>query len=205
MRITNSGRVGINTSSPNARLGLVSTDACLADFEGSTSAGNGAFYVQIGAPNSANVSAGLYLQCDGVFGGGIYADRSNQAVRVWNGLSTTGVQITNAGTSWGSYSDERIKTNIENIDSVLDKIKNIRAVKYHLKNVDSSNDKKRIGFIAQDFVGEFDEVLDYLIQDENTQNGLYSLKYSDTIPILLKAIQEQQSQIEELKSQLGGK
>ena len=97
-------------------------------------------------------------------------------------------------------SDEKLKDNITIIDSVLGKISDIRCANYTLKSDKSLT--KRIGFIAQDFVGKFDEVVEKpsRIPGESEEKYL-GLKYSEVVPILMKAIQEQQSMIEDLKSQ----
>ena len=108
--------------------------------------------------------------------------------------SSAGVNLDYAATSWVSASDENIKENITSLDNVLDKIKNIRCVNYNLK--DEEIYKKRLGFIAQDFQENFEEVTSI------NNNDVLGLRYTETIPILLKAIQEQQAQIEELKSEI---
>ena len=108
--------------------------------------------------------------------------------------SSAGVLLDYAATSWTSNSDENIKENIISLNHVLDKIKDIRCVNYNLK--DETIYKKRLGFIAQDFQEDFAEVV-----NENSE-GILGLRYTETIPILMKAIQEQQAQIELLKKEV---
>lgn len=108
--------------------------------------------------------------------------------------SSAGVNLDYAATSWVSASDENIKENITSLDNVLDKIKNIRCVNYNLK--DEEIYKKRLGFIAQDFQENFEEVTSI------NNNDVLGLRYTETIPILLKAIQEQQTIIEDLKARI---
>jgi len=103
--------------------------------------------------------------------------------------SSAGVRLEYADTSWVSNSDENIKENIVPLDNVLDKIKNIRCVNYNLK--DEEIYKKRLGFIAQDFQEDFEEVVG------KSSDGILGLRYTETIPILMKAIQEQQTAIQE--------
>jgi hypothetical protein len=90
--------------------------------------------------------------------------------------------------SWSSESDERLKENIIELDNVLENINNLRAVKYNYKN---GNDTK-IGFIAQDWQEDFSEVIE--------EGKHLSMKYTETIPVLLKAIQELKAEIEILKN-----
>ncbi len=114
------------------------------------------------------------------------------------GTETAGVQLSAGGTSFGSYSDERLKKNIKDIGSVLDKIKDIRCVTYLRKDIE--NFKETIGFIAQDFIGKFDQVLDSSkVKDTDTEESL-AIKYTETIPILLKAIQELSAKVEALEA-----
>ena len=108
--------------------------------------------------------------------------------------SSAGVNLDYAATSWVSASDENIKENITSLDNVLDKIKNIRCVNYNLK--DEEIYKKRLGFIAQDFQNDFEEVT------SRDNDDILGLRYTETIPILMKAIQEQQTIIEDLKSRI---
>jgi hypothetical protein len=102
--------------------------------------------------------------------------------------SGTGVSLSQGSTSWSSESDERLKENIVELDSVLENIDNLRAVKYNYKN---GNDTK-IGFIAQDWQEDFSEIIE--------EGERLSMKYTETIPVLLKAIQELKQEIEILKS-----
>ena len=95
-----------------------------------------------------------------------------------------------------TQSDKNLKENIVELDleTVLEKITNIQCVKYNLKT--QSTNETRIGFIAQDWQTNFEELV---VNDENSELGL---NYTETIPVLLKAIQEQQEIIEDLKSRI---
>ena len=103
----------------------------------------------------------------------------------------TGVYIAHGATSWTGTSDESLKENIKPLENVLDKIKDYRCVEYNLKNVP---DDKKIGFIAQDWKNDFAPIVD----EDN--DGLLGMKYTETIPVLLKAIQELKAEIELLKN-----
>jgi hypothetical protein len=127
-------------------------------------------------------------------------DSTSRSIRIFSGSSTTGVQLTSNSTSWTTFSDERLKENITNLDSVIDKIKDIRCVSYTRSDVENS--KEVIGFIAQDFIGKFDQVLDKSKISDEDEEEYYSIKYTETIPVLMKAIQEQQTMIEDLKKEI---
>lgn len=124
-----------------------------------------------------------------------------RSVRIYSGSSSgTGVNLAAGATSWGTYSDERLKENIENIDSVLPKLSNLRTVKYHLKNIDTEDSKKRLGLIAQDLVGNFDEVLSESRYSDEDETEYYDVRYTELIPVLIKAIQELKTEIDLLKT-----
>jgi hypothetical protein len=107
--------------------------------------------------------------------------------------TSTGVKLTNGATAWAAQSDERLKENIKPLENVLNKIKNYRCVEYNLK---TEKKDKKIGFIAQDWEGNFDPII------SKDDEGLLGMKYTETIPVLLKAIQEQQTIIEDLKARI---
>jgi len=108
--------------------------------------------------------------------------------------SGTGVYILNGGTSWSGNSDETIKENIVELTGVLDKVRNFRCVEYNL--ISDETNSKKIGFIAQDWQEDYSQVIS---QDEN---GKLGMAYTETIPVLLKAIQEQQTLIESLEARI---
>ncbi len=92
-------------------------------------------------------------------------------------------------------SDSRLKTNINNIDYGLDTLSQLRAVDFNWKT-DSSNTLKSLGFIAQ----EVESLVPKLVMTDT--NGHKQLNTIGLVPIIVKSIQEQQVQIEDLKSSL---
>ena len=166
--------------------------------------------LQVSAGNTSESTAHINLVNSGIYSGFHFLDGTAyyigqnsafRSLRMYSGASTlVGVNLAAAATSWGTYSDERLKENIDLMESVLPKIVNLRAVKYHLKNVDTQDSKKRIGLIAQDLVGNFDEVLSKTRQSEKDKTEYYEVRYTEMIPVLLKAIQELKQEIDTLKN-----
>ena len=113
---------------------------------------------------------------------------SNNRLYILNN-GDTGVYIADGATSWTANSDESLKENIKPLKNVLDKIKDYRCVEYNLK----ANKDKKIGFIAQDWENDFAPII------SKDDKGLLGMKYTETIPVLLKAIQELKAEIELLK------
>ena len=95
-------------------------------------------------------------------------------------------------------SDYRLKKNIKPLENGISTVLKLNPVNYEKKNsLESSNyDKKENGFIAQ----EIQKVLPYIVDEGKDKDRLLSVDYTSIIPVLTKAIQEQQVIIEQLKS-----
>ncbi len=91
-------------------------------------------------------------------------------------------------------SDERLKKDIVGLPgSTLNKIMNIKPVAYRYQ-VELESAPRTIGFLAQDVQKQFPELV--------AQNGDYlSLNYAGFGVLAIKAIQEQQTQMEQLKTE----
>jgi len=124
-----------------------------------------------------------------------------RALRLYSGAETAGVALTNGSTSWGTFSDERLKYDVEPIENALESLSELRTVKYRLKNVDEPDSQKKLGVVAQDLVGVLDEVLDPIqISDDDTE--YMAVRYTELVPVLIKAIQEQQETITALTARI---
>jgi hypothetical protein len=186
MRITSGGNVcmGIATSPTDGATLTVSP----------VSGSNTGQISIIGGPSAGNPK--LYLEAPGVNGAGMFYDRSAGLLKVWVGTETNGVSMTSFATSWSSYSDERLKTDLVPIDNALDKIKNIRPFTGRYKTDEEG--VSRSFLIAQDIINVFPEAIHESEDEEKT----LSLRYTDMIPLMMKAIQELKSENDNLKSRL---
>ena len=120
-----------------------------------------------------------------------FASDSNNTVYIIN-QDTTGVYIGNGGSSWLSLSDERHKDIIEPITNAAEKVSTLRAVIGKYKKDEDGT--RRSFLIAQDVQAVLPEAV---FSADPEQLGL---SYTDTIPLLVAAIQEQQAIIEQLKA-----
>lgn len=114
----------------------------------------------------------------------------------------TGALLTYGNNSWSALSDEREKTVHGNIENAVEKIKNIRAV-YFNYNTDEPSVRRRAGFIAQDFQNVFPEIVQEIDRsdvDATEEVKRLVMSYSETTPLLLAAIKEQQALIEAQKT-----
>ena len=112
-----------------------------------------------------------------------------------NSTYVGGLNYTDSATSLATSSDERLKENILNADNALDKINSIKVRQFDWK-VDGSH--QDYGFVAQ----ELEPIYDFAVHTAEDEEATKSVDYASLVPLLTKAIQEQQEQIESLKSEI---
>ncbi|MDD5132028.1 MAG: tail fiber domain-containing protein [bacterium] len=108
--------------------------------------------------------------------------------------------------AWDTYSDSRVKTGQEVSTYGITAVMKLQPKKYlHCSSKFVNNKlvlgegKETIGLIAQEVYQIIPEAVSKPV-DEN--NALWAMDYNKLIPVLVKALQEQQTQIEELKKQV---
>ena len=109
--------------------------------------------------------------------------------------------------SWSTTSDKRIKKNIEDNDTGLDAINQIRVRNFEYRTKDEITEvpshaaiKKegiQLGVIAQ----EIEEILPDVVKQEST--GVKSVNPDNIVWYLVNAVKELSAQVEELKEKLG--
>jgi hypothetical protein len=107
-------------------------------------------------------------------------------------------------------SDANDKKDMQPLTYGLEKIKNLRPISFQWKNDNIDKSSTHLGFIAQ----EVQHVLPEIVVNHewkeipNSPERVWEktdklgMKYTEIIPVLVKAIQEQQTQIEELKAKI---
>ncbi len=95
-------------------------------------------------------------------------------------------------------SDRRLKKNIHPLVSSLASILAMNPVSYQYKNSEGMGDSYRLGFLAQ----ELKKVIPQAVIGEEGINTYLGVKYTELIPVTVKAIQEQQAMIDVLKNQI---
>jgi hypothetical protein len=115
-------------------------------------------------------------------------------------LQCNGTGVWGAG-AYQNGSDARIKENIAPLDSSLATVMQLKPVTFNYIPSFSKDQSTQPGFIAQD--------LQQALEGKNYINGVVSqgeqymsVAYQTLIPLLTKAIQEQQAQIEALKKEI---
>ena len=95
-------------------------------------------------------------------------------------------------------SDERSKTNIKNSESGLNIVNGLQVRSFDW--VDNARKSKKFGFVAQEMHSVFEDAV--RVGGEDLQEDPWAIYESTLIPVLTKAIQEQQQMIEDLKSEI---
>lgn len=93
-------------------------------------------------------------------------------------------------------SDERLKNDIANLESPLDKIMALRSVTFTWKDETLAKRGTQLGFVAQ----EVQQVLPELIGE--TPDGMLGVDYASLTSVLTGAVQEQQAEIESMQAQI---
>lgn len=192
MRITWAGNVGIGTAGPNSRLSVIG-------------AGNTAATSSLEV-NDQFFNSLMFVRDDGFVGIGTNAptDRltvNGNVVPAPIGFPAFDLGINSPFDTWrdvygvNAYtatSDGRYKTNIKNLGYGLEQVMKLRPVSYEWK---TGYNGTRIGFISQEVM----EIVPEVVVTPKDDKGAYMMRYSELIPVLVSAIQEQQKQIETLE------
>ena len=102
-------------------------------------------------------------------------------------------------TTYHTYSDERRKNNIVDLDNMTEKIKQLRPVTFSWITPPSTGTNNNYGFIAQEVLPLFpDTVLSADIDPDIPGEELH-VAYAAFVPILVKVIQELESRIAALE------
>ena len=217
--VSGSDTIGFSTGNTE-RMRLTSSGYLKASNDGST-------YVSLASPyteftNTANSNCVIIngthasLNTDGILRIDSVRNTTNNsyyALTFYHGGSGTykfrvadSGNVTNTNNSYGPISDIKLKENIVDASPKLDDLMKVRIVNYNLKADLGYDSSKQIGVIAQEleqvFAGLVDEHQDKDREGNDLGTTTKSVKMSVFVPMLIKAMQEQQAQIEELKSEI---
>jgi outer membrane murein-binding lipoprotein Lpp len=124
------------------------------------------------------------------------------------------IGVTEGGTQIYSGSDQRLKTNVQDLPSQLDKINQLRPVSFDWKY--TAEEENVYGFIAQE-VQVVDETVVYNMGEtmyrvdkqygedlpaDGTIQDTLAIHERQLIPMLVKAMQEMSAKIDTLQSQI---
>lgn len=178
MRITSGGDVSIGTTS----VPFATANRKVLTLNGGS---NGALFgLSVNNVNDA------YFYTDGA---NTYIHRNATTGNIYVTANTNGVYLANGGIAWISNSDEKLKTDLINIEDAANKVSSLRSVIGRYKT--DKEGTKRPFLIAQDVLKVLPEAV-----NKNEKTGDLGVSYTEVIPLLVAAIKEQQAQIDELKA-----
>jgi hypothetical protein len=200
---TTSSNIVIDPFRIQARFNSNAAELELNPYGGTTNVGgdlniDGSYIHYQGSPmfqfiSTGNVAAvaNFYPAIDNIYSLGISGNRWTE---VWAKDGTI------------NTSDERDKKNIRTLNYGLKEIMQLKPIRFNWRDNIDNNDK--LGLIAQDLQKVLPEVVkDHEYRKVDSTNRLervpsarLGVMYADIIPVLIKAIQEQQKEIEELKN-----
>ena len=215
MRIESGGNVGIGTTSPAAPLSVhgnvqfrtTNTDGNEERINWNVGGASDAPSQTMYGADGATAHVVLHAGGSSYFtGGNLGVGDNSPAYRLElpNTGSSAGQGRANA---WVTYSDSRIKSNIQTLSYGLDIVKQLKPSQYKHHNsikedgqfVKQDEGVNDIGFIAQEVLPLIPEVVSVPV---DTDKDLYSISYQKLTAVLTKAIQEQQTIIEDLKTRI---
>jgi hypothetical protein len=134
---------------------------------------------------------------------------SGQATRIFASGAvkmrlTTGGGLSTSTGSLGTISDIRMKKNVVDATAKLNELMQLRVVNYVL--IDDTEERKMLGFVAQEIEQVFPGLVEeFDVRDQETKELVMkqkSVKTTVLIPMLVKAIQEQQTIINDLTARI---
>jgi hypothetical protein len=186
--LTVTGNVGIGTATPEEKFHVLDTGSSQAAKIHSDTNNSGVLGMSILAGLDTASSSG---DCKWVR----LADGND------SGKAYIQFKSSSPNAEFAAISDERLKTNIQNTDVVgLDVINNLRLVKFDWNDTAvqdagwSMTGHQKLGFVAQ----EVEAIVPEFISED--ANGFKIMGDSGFIPYLIKAVQEQQTKIQELEA-----
>ena len=113
--------------------------------------------------------------------------------------NTGEIRATNNITAY--YSDERLKTKLGNIENALDKVKSLTGFYYEANETAQAlgyKPRREVGVSAQDV----EKVLPEIVTPAPIDEQYLTIYYDRLTPLLIEAIKELSSQVEEIKQKL---
>ncbi|MFA6060671.1 MAG: tail fiber domain-containing protein, partial [Taibaiella sp.] len=205
--LKSNGNVGIGNNAPKVKLQV--NGGIVLGRDVNIAHGNGSFLTWSTVRSGVGETEFINYRGTGAGGFRFYdVDPGTSVDTAVYGTNNIAFIAPNTG-AYSNVSDMRVKTNVNIINDGLEKVMAMRPVSYDfhtgrtLKDgvvTFTKSDKtiKTIGFLAQELANVVPEAV---IIPKDPANELYTVSYATVIPVLTKAIQEQQTQIEALKAE----
>lgn len=126
----------------------------------------------------------------------------NSTVGAYRFYVSAGGVVYATSTTISAISDIRFKENVRDLDAGLTEVMKLQPRLYDWKEGKGANIKNARGFIAQEFETVFPDLIDEWKDTAPEGEEPYKSVRQDLIPVLVKAIQEQQALITALTTRL---
>ena len=164
----------------------------------------GQIRVYVSDTNSAGYNASMRCVTDGTAGDveWVWIAGNASTARWWTFASDGGSHNPLGGTTWDTYSDERVKENVTDISDALPTLDSLRPVTFNYTDAYSSDtdipSTKKWGFIAQ----EFKDVIPEGVSEKAhyDYDDFHILNTDMLVPLLVKAVKELKAEVEQLKN-----
>jgi len=129
-------------------------------------------------------------------GGISYVGNINSATvfQIAYNSTSAGVQLSSGATSWGTFSDSRLKNITGTYTNALNDIAQIQPVKFTWKADDDS--KPQVGVIAQSIQNVVPEAVDSTTIEMDGTEKYLTVRYTELIPLMIASIQELNAKVE---------
>jgi hypothetical protein len=161
----------------------------------STSASSGIGYQVI---SSGETNAVMSASTNATTTNSIYSTGAS-AYRFYVGLAGT---VFATSTTISAISDQRLKENVQDLDVGLDAVMALKPRKFDWKEGKGKDIKGDRGWIAQEFEQVFPEMVGTWRDEPPEGEEPYKSVGADLIPVLVKAMQQQQQMIETLQAKV---
>jgi hypothetical protein len=201
-----------STASQNFHIGTVASDSTLRFYNGNYGAGTERMRIDSGGTllvgQTTNPATGtVVIKIPNPSGNGVNAQMASNTGTAypWSNYNASGTYIggmtsTSSATAFPTSSDIRLKKNIEPSPSAIDKILTAEVVSHDWINDDAHVE---YGFIAQNLQNIIPQAV---VKGRDKEDGSldipWGVDYSKIVPLLTKAIQEQQTIINDLKARI---
>jgi hypothetical protein len=190
-RIDSSGNLLVGTTSTVGSIGRVQSIQTAQSLAGlSVDATNASFDYKVVYLNATRAASSVFdfIQCTtGGYGTTQFRVRGDGVILAQN-------------TTVESISDVRVKENVRDASEGLQTVLGLRPVRFDFKEGFGNNRKNQLGFIAQEVEAVFPDAVDVAGELDENGDPYKSVGPSAMIPVLVKAIQEQQALITQLQA-----
>jgi hypothetical protein len=206
MTIDTSGNVGIGTTGPAAKLHVNSSAAPAVQINTSSTGGSiAALQISLSSSTPGTDAKPLFMFTEATPSANwrFIQCNSAQSSSPREEFRVTGNGIIFAqNTSVQSISDIRLKQNIRTSEDGLNIITALRPVRFDWKPEKNDTRSNQLGFIAQEIQQVFPDAVTVYGKSDDPENPYLAVGPGELIPVLVKAIQEQQAIIESLTARI---